>query len=197
MARDYRMKERARALDETRERIVRVTMALHDEQGVAATSLTDVAKRAGVGAATVYRHFPTLGTLVMACGAHVWAEMRPPVPEAAPVVFEGVSGREARLLRLVEEVDALYRRGELRLAKANADRDRIPELEAFLQAVESGVSALAREALSSERLAEPAIEAAVALTDFGVWQRLQRLDLEPPAYRDLMLRLLKAALGPG
>ena len=56
---------------------------------------------------------------------------------------------------------------------------------------------MAREALSSERLAEPAIEAAVALTDFGVWQRLQRLDLEPPAYRDLMLRLLKAALGRG
>jgi len=195
MARDYRMKERARALDETRDRIVRITMALHDEQGVAATSFVDVARRAGVGPATVYRHFPTAGALVMACGAHVWAEMQPPVPEAAPTVFAGIAGRERRLLRLVEEVDAFYRRGELRLAKAAADRQRVPELDGFLNAVESGVAALAREAVRGEELAEPAIDAAVALTDFAVWQRLQRLDLEPSAYCSLMVRLLEAALG--
>ncbi len=64
------MKDRARARDETRERIVRATMQLHDEKGVAATSFLDVAKRAGTGAATVYRHFPDIGALVSACGAH-------------------------------------------------------------------------------------------------------------------------------
>ena len=42
---------------------------LHYEQGVAATSYVQIAERAGVGPATVYRHFPTLGSLVEACGA--------------------------------------------------------------------------------------------------------------------------------
>ena len=61
MTRKYQMKKRAEARDETRERIVRATMALHDEQGVATTSFADIAERAGVGPATVLRHFPTLG----------------------------------------------------------------------------------------------------------------------------------------
>ena len=90
MRRPYRMTNRAAAHEETRERIVRATMALHDERGVATTSFADVAQRAGVGPATVFRHFPTLGALVMACGAHVAAEMRPPSPADAPAVFEGL-----------------------------------------------------------------------------------------------------------
>ena len=49
MRRPYRMTNRAAAHEETRERIVRATMALHDERGVATTSFADVAERAGVG----------------------------------------------------------------------------------------------------------------------------------------------------
>ena len=71
--RAYRLKKRAETRDETRERILQATMLLHDEKGVATTSFTDVAARAGVGAATVYRNFPTLESLVQACGAHVLA----------------------------------------------------------------------------------------------------------------------------
>ena len=69
--RKYLMRKRAEGQDATRERIVEATAALHSEQGVAATSYLQIAERAGVGAATVYRHFPTLGSLVMACGALV------------------------------------------------------------------------------------------------------------------------------
>ena len=66
--REYRMRKRAEGLDATRERIVEATAALHYEQGVEATSYVQIAERAGVGPATVYRHFPTLGSLVEACG---------------------------------------------------------------------------------------------------------------------------------
>jgi len=62
--RKYQLRKRAEDLDATRERIVDATAALHYEQGVAATSYIQIAERAGVGAATVYRHFPTLGSLV-------------------------------------------------------------------------------------------------------------------------------------
>src|SRR5215203_6814967 len=80
MARDYRMQKRAEARDQVRERIVEATMRLHDEKGVVPTTFAEVAERAGVGPATVSRHFPTLGDLVRACGAHVWHEMRPRHP---------------------------------------------------------------------------------------------------------------------
>lgn len=191
MVRDYRMTQRAKAQEETRERIVRATMALHDEQGVAATSFVDVAKRAGVGPATVYRHFSTLGALVMACGAHVWAEMQPPVAETAPAVFAGIEDREARLLRLVETLDSFYRRGALRLGKAAADRAAVPELDGFLRAVEAGVAALLREAVAGEGLGETKVRLLLGLTDFPVWRALQqRLALDPAEANRLMARLL-------
>ena len=93
--REYRMRKRAEGFDATRERIVEATAALHYEQGVAATSYVQIAERAGVGPATVYRHFPTLGSLVEACGAHVWEAIQPPLPENAPAVFAGLGDAAA------------------------------------------------------------------------------------------------------
>jgi AcrR family transcriptional regulator len=177
--RSYRMNDRAKAQAETRERIVIATMQLHDEQGVAATSFVDVAKRAGIGAATVYRHFPTLGSLVTACGAHVWQEMDPPVPDRASEPFEGITGTQARLQRLVEEVDRFYRRGALRLTKAHADRHRIPELDGFLRAVEAGVAALVREAVKDQGLPDSV---------------LQTIDVDDEQRRRLVAGLLSCAI---
>lgn len=193
--RNYRMKERAKTRDETRERIVSATMLLHDEQGVAATSFVDVAKRAGLGAATVYRHFPTLGSLIAACGAHVWKEMDPPVPEQAPATFKGIDEREDRLQRLVDELDEFYRRGALRLAVASADRHRIPELDEFLRAVEAGVAALVREAVKDEALPDTAVQLIFALMDFPVWTSMQRIEGDDLERRQLIAGLLGCAIG--
>ena len=88
--REYRMRKRAEGFDATRERIVEATAALHYEQGVGATSYVQIAERAGVGPATVYRHFPTLGSLVEACGVTVWEAIQPPLPENAPALFAGL-----------------------------------------------------------------------------------------------------------
>ena len=145
MARDYRMQKRAAARDQTREQIVKATIHLHDEKGVVQTTFAEIAERAGVGQATVSRHFPTLGDLVRACGSHVWQEMGPPTPDTAASVFAGASTARERLVRLVEEVDAFYARGAHRLALATRDRELVPELDDFLTAVEAGVMALVRE----------------------------------------------------
>lgn len=194
--RAYRMTGRAKTQDETRERIVAATMQLHDEQGVAATSFVDVAKRAGIGAATVYRHFPTLGSLVMACGAHVWQEMAPPMPEQAPAIFDGLDRLEDRLRRLVDELDGFYRRGALRLSKANADRHLIPELDQFLRAVDAGVAALVREALKDEPLSDTVLQLVLSLTDFAVWGSMQRIDCDEAERRRLLTRLIRCAITP-
>jgi AcrR family transcriptional regulator len=192
--RAYQMRDRAKSQEETRERIVAATIMLHDEQGVAATSFVDVAKRAGIGAATVYRHFPTLGSLVSACGAHVWKEMDPPVPEGAAALFEGIDSREERLVRLVDVLDAFYQRGAGRLTKAFADRHVVVELDEFLGAVEIGVAALVHEALKEESISGTSLQLAVVLCEFPMWTSIQRIECEGQDRRVLFNKLLSAVV---
>ncbi len=195
MTRQYKMGRRANARDRTRERILQATMQLHDEQGVAPTTLTQVARRAGVGPATVFRHFPTVNQLVQACGQHVWIEMRPPVPDAAAAVFAGIESTDARLARLIDELDDFYGRGALRLGLAGRDRELIPELHGFLMAVEAGVEALVREALAKSSASEDQIQVAIALSGFPVWQALNRLGRPRAELAATKLRFLKCAMG--
>lgn len=182
MARTYTMRKRAEVRDRTRDRILRATMALHDEQGVAPTTFSDVAGRAGVGVATVFRHFPTLGDLVRTCGGHVWQEMQPPMPHTAAAVFAGAETTPARIARLVDELDAFYGRGAPRLGLAARDRELIPELDQFLGAIDAGVAALVAEALSLANPSPRTLEVAGALMSFPVWAAINRLGM-PSAER--------------
>ena len=56
-------------------------MALHGSIGPARTTISAVAKKAGVQRATVYRHFSDEAALFGACSAH-WHSLHPP-PDAA------------------------------------------------------------------------------------------------------------------
>lgn len=191
------MQKRAEARDEVRARILSATMALHDEKGVAPTTFADVAERAGVGAATVARHFPTLSDLVRTCGMHVWQEMRPPAPDIAPQVFADLKSTSERLDRLVEETDAFYARGGHRLALAGRDRELMPELDQFLSAVEGGIAALVSEALAKSAASEREIAVATVLMGFPVWQAFAKLALPEGERirlrRDVLACGLKAA----
>lgn len=194
MPREYKMRKRADDRQKTRERILQATMQLHDEQGVAPVTFADIAKRAGLGQATLYRHFPTLGDLVQACGGHVWQEMRPPTAEAAAAVFEGLTGADERLEKLVEEIDAFYQRGAPRLHLAGRDRDLIPALDHFLKAVEAGVAAYVEEALAPSRPPKRTLEVVTALMSFPVWRRFGQLELSGRQSKELILRLIQCAM---
>ncbi|MFC6486379.1 TetR/AcrR family transcriptional regulator [Nitratireductor sp. GCM10026969] len=191
------MGKRAEERNRTRARIVRATMELHDEKGVAPTTFADIAARAGVGQATVSRHFPTLGDIVRACGQHVWQEMRPPLPESAAAVFEGLDRIEQRLKKLVEEVDGFYERGALRLDLAARDREIVPELDGFLCAVEAGVAALVKEALAPIEASERQVETALVLMSFRVWQSFQRSNLPRSELQSVRIGLLCCGLKAG
>jgi AcrR family transcriptional regulator len=194
MKRSYRMSKRADEQDRTRERIMRATMELHDEKGVAPTTMSDVAKRARVGQATVYRHFPSTTELVQACGVHAWQEMDPPTPQGAESVFAGVEGRRERLARLIDEVDVFYTRGKHRLALASRDRELVPPLHGFLSAVEAGIGALVREALKPAGLPDRVIEVVAAMVSFPVWLRFNQLDLPHAELQQLRLRMVECAI---
>src|SRR3954463_3962075 len=82
--RRYELKARAEAQQATRERIAGAAAALHEEVGIARTTVADIARRAGVTRLTVYNHFPDLEALLPACTAHWLTEY--PQPDLEPVL---------------------------------------------------------------------------------------------------------------
>ena len=188
------MHKRAASREDTRARIVRATMQVHDEKGIGPATMSEIAERAGVGLATVLRHFPTYGQLVQTCGMHVWQELRPPVPDLAAAVFEGLDGRTARLARLVEELDGFYARGALRLRIAGRDRERVPEVAAFFAAVEAGIAAYVAEALRPEGVPQETLATVTAIMGFPVWSALEEAGLSGERLAETRLRLVTCAI---
>ncbi|MGH2900222.1 MAG: TetR/AcrR family transcriptional regulator [Solirubrobacteraceae bacterium] len=108
--RPYTMGRRTEAVQQTRRRILDAAMAVHDEQGIAAGRWPDIAERAGVSLATLYRHFPTLDELATACGELTMELVDPPSIERATALFGTPAPRVERIERLVEEVFGFYER---------------------------------------------------------------------------------------
>jgi AcrR family transcriptional regulator len=194
-ARPYRMKRRAEAIEETRNQIIWATMQLHAEKGVAATSQADVAARARVAPATVYRHFPTMGALVHACGRLTWDAVDPPTLEDASRLYDGLESTHDRLVRFVDEVSAFYARAWASLEGARRERHRVPELDEELRGVEAGIEELALRALDIDATeAAPNLQLVLALTDFGVWKSLRDHGISEAAAPKLMTALMACAL---
>src|SRR3954447_25305442 len=126
--RPYRMRARAEAQERTRNRIAEAAAELHEEKGVAATTVADVARRAGVQRLTVYNHFPDLSELIPACAAHYANEHpRPDLEDALAVEDPSKRIREA-LIRLY----GWYRETEAMYSRLLSDRAAVPELDRFL-----------------------------------------------------------------
>src|SRR5947207_2146249 len=68
--RKYELKARAESQRETRERIAKAAAELHEEKGVAHTTVAEIARRARVTRLTVYNNFADLSELLRACAAH-------------------------------------------------------------------------------------------------------------------------------
>ncbi len=176
--RRYRMEGRAAAVEETRRRIIEATLSLHVEKGILGTSWEDIARRADVALATVYRHFPTLNELVPACGERVKAIIRPPTPEAAAEIFSGAQSVVERIERLVRKLFDFYERGAPHLELSRRERAQVPALDVGASRWEAGLEALVREALRPADPDEQTVQVIGALTDFSVWKSL--VDRGPP-----------------
>jgi AcrR family transcriptional regulator len=170
--RRYRMDRRSSAVEETRRKIVEATLALHTEYGIMATSWDQIAERAGVSIATVYRHYPSLNELVPACGGLVWERIQPPRLDQADEWFGGCASVAERVERLVAEFCALYERGAKYIEPVWAERKQIPALKTALDSLDVTREALVREALGPAEPDEQTVQAVTALTDLPVWQAL-------------------------
>lgn len=189
--RTYVQSKRAEAAEETRRRIVEATFMLHSEQGVAGTSMKQIAERAGVSVGTVYHHFPTYDDAITACGAHVY-EMAPP-PDAA--AFEGLRGARERTAALFRAAYAHYRAAPM-IEAARADQHVSPVLQQFFAEEAERRADLARQALGPAASDEALARLAAGLLDIGVWSALTRAGLATDAAADAMARAVASQLAP-
>ena len=167
--RKYSMDKRKAAAEETRQRILEATLALHSEKGIFGTSWKDIAERADVSVNTVYKHFPSLDELVPACGELMYAITRPPSLEDAPRIFAGASSLEERLERLIEELFGFYERGAPYIETDFQER-RLPEVQEWEAYMRATIAGLVREALLPAGPDEGTVQTASALLDFSTFK---------------------------
>src|SRR5215218_4723596 len=125
----YNLKARAERHRQTRQRIVETALELHRANGPSQTTITDIAKRAGVERQTVYNHFPDELSLLKACSAHNRTLNPPPDPEP----WRLIADPESRLRRALAEVYAYNRRNEQMLVNVTRDAQANPNVRKVLE----------------------------------------------------------------
>ncbi len=186
--RPYQLGRRAESAEETRRRIVQATFELHSEQGIAATSMKQIAQRAGVSIGTVYHHFPTLDETIMACGQHVRQTM--PAPNEA--IFAGAATMKDRLIRLARTLfDYLDR---VAFDRVRPDQHQVALVRQFVLEEEEHRIALTRAALAPFAIDRDMIRIVAALLDIEVYRGLQRAGLSPEAAAEAITDVIHARL---
>jgi AcrR family transcriptional regulator len=128
--RKYELKARAEAQEATRRRITEATVALHQEVGPARTTISEVAKRAGVQRLTVYNNFPDETSLLGACSAHYVADHPPPDSSS----WASVADPARRTRAALAAVYAYYRETEPMTGNVMRDAQVMPALAAIVEA---------------------------------------------------------------
>jgi AcrR family transcriptional regulator len=185
--RKYELKARAESQRETRDRIARATAELHEEKGVAHTTVAEIARRAGVTRLTVYNHFADLSELLPACAAH-YGRLHP-MPDLGGVLAQAEPGERVR--GALAQLYAWYRETEPMYSKLFSDRTSVPELDRFLEENIDRMQAELADDLASAfggrgRRAERTRALIRLALDFWTWRRLSREGLEDEAAADLM-----------
>ena len=193
-SRAYRKRKRAEAEAETRRRITEAAVELHGTVGPANSTVTQVAKLAGVSRMTVYNHFPTDVSLFVACSSH-WADQNP-FPD--PSRWTDPDPAE-RLGAALEELYGWYGRKQQMLGNVLRDTPVVPALaevmgglwtgfmDAVVHALEDGWPSPAEEPGTLQGLLRLAV-------DFDTWRTLTGAGLDDRAAAHVMRRAVTCAV---
>ncbi len=186
--RSYSMRNRAASAAETRRRLIEATVTLHAERGILATKPADVAAKANVAITTYYKHFPSLESLVRACGGRLREIMPPPDPVSLAALPPDPAVCIAAMVR------ALFDDYEVRerwLYAGRTEERAIPELQESMKALRGVRDAFVRAALGDAAADPEAVGVATALVDFWAWRTLRR---EAALSQDQAIRAVTAAV---
>jgi len=186
--RKYQLKQRAAQQQETRERIVDAAMALHEELGPAATTISALAERAGVQRLTVYRHFGSDQEIFRACSSK-WIGQHPP-PDLSTLAEEDPRERtRAMLLALYSyyhDTQGMWRSLYRDIGYVDALDEPMREFEDYLCAVADAV--LAAWSTRAKRLRATVTHA----VRFSTWQSLGEQGLDSKAAATLVCEWIQA-----
>jgi AcrR family transcriptional regulator len=186
--RKYELKARAEAQEATGARIAAAAAGLHQENGIAKTTVADIARRAGVQRLTVYNHFPDLGALLPACTAHWLAEH--PQPDLAVALAR--QDPAERLRAVLTSLYGWYRETAPMQRRLFGERVSVPELDAWMaRSTDPILAGLATDLAAGFDRENATALVAVAL-DFWTWQRLDRQGLDDAAAAALMAGAVSA-----
>jgi AcrR family transcriptional regulator len=191
--RKYELKARAESQRETRDRIARATAELHEEKGVARTTVAEIARRAGVTRLTVYNHFADLSELLPACAAHY--QSLHPAPDFGSALAQAEPGERVR--SALAQLYGWYRETETMYSKLFSDRASVPELDRFLkQSIDRMQAELADDLATAfgvrGRRAQRTRAVIRLALEFWTWRRLSREGLDDKAAADLMAAAIAA-----
>ena len=177
------MRERAKSQEQTRQRIVEATMQLHEELGPRNTTITEIAKRAGVQRLTVYSHFPDETAVFQACTSH-WLSLNPPPDPASWAAIDDP------VLRFRAAISAFYGyfTGTRRMWVVSfRDVAEVPALQQPMAGVASFLKGIATDLAASfpDRTDEIPVTIQHAL-HFLTWLELEDQGLSNPGKVDLV-----------
>jgi AcrR family transcriptional regulator len=187
MSRKYELKRRAETQQATRRRIVEAAIELHRTKGPARTTLSDVARLAGVQRHTLYRHFPDERALSLACSG-LYMETNPP-PDASS--WHGIEGRDERLRLGLGSLYAWFEQVQDMLACVlrDAETDELTREMFVLRSGEAmgAVHGALAEVVPERRAALAALDLAL---DFRTWKRLRASGLTSDEAVETMVRAI-------
>lgn len=186
MKRPYELKERGARQDETRQKIVEAAIHLHQKQGIAATSMLDIAEQAGVGKVTVYRHFPDLDAMTGACSG-LYFERNPP-PD--PTLWGNVEDPAERLRLGLADTYAWFTSTRAMMVSVYPEARDHPVMATY-HAHWGLLSEILLAPWKVKKRDKALLHAAIALAlDFDTWRTLTQVQgLADDQAVDLMLRL--------
>jgi AcrR family transcriptional regulator len=193
--RKYELKKRAEQMAETHLRITEAAIELHGTVGPSRTTLSAVAKRAGVERRTLYRHFPTEADLFAACSSHYF--IANPWPELGN--WRAIRDPQQRLERALDELYAYYEATEPMLTNVLRDaelvdfaRDAVAPLHAYLEEAAEILTTGRRARGRRRQLLRAALRHALA---FSTWRSLSANGIGRSDTAQLMTALIEAADG--
>jgi AcrR family transcriptional regulator len=198
----YELKKRAERQEETRLRIARATLELHEILGPALTTRSAIAERAGVSRPTVYSHFPDELSLGKACSSLEMSDN--PLPDPRP--WQEIGDPEERLRVALGELYAYFRRREGLWANILRDQEMpltSDDPKAHAEIMEPIFSHWGRmkQSLSTgwgkSNESSPLMLSAIGLAiDFQTWRAMARTQgLRDEQAIELMVGMVRCAAG--